>query len=45
MKQLKCPECGESIPMTEEDRNFCEVECPWCGSTIDYNYDEETSDV
>lgn len=33
--KLVC-DCGEIIYLTEEDEDFCEIECPACCSTISY---------
>lgn len=38
--EVTCPQCGEVVPVYEDDLSFGNIICPGCGETLEFDFDE-----
>lgn len=38
--EVTCPQCGEVVPVYEDDLSFGNIICPGCGETLEFGFDE-----
>lgn len=39
--EATCPECGADIALSEADLNKGSIDCPSCGETLEFEFDDE----
>ena len=37
--EVTCPQCGEVVPVYEDDLSFGNIICPGCGETLEFDFD------
>lgn len=38
--EVTCPQCGEVVPVYEDDLDFGNIICPGCGEELEFDFDE-----